>query len=144
MLAIVRPDSWNFPLFLHVVGAIAVTGATAATFVAALSSQRWPWLRRVAFRTLLAVVIPAWVLMRFSGEWINSKEDVPGDPTWLGIGYMVGDVGLVLLIVTTILSWASTRRTERRWPSQAVAALAGVYLVALLVAMFAMSGKPGS
>jgi hypothetical protein len=144
MLAIVRPDSWNFPLFLHVLGAMAVTGATAATFVAALSSQRRPWLRRVTFRTVLAVVIPAWVLMRFAGEWINSKEDVPGDPTWLGIGYIVGDAGLVLLILTALISWWSTRKPERGWPVRAVAALAGVYLVALLVAMFAMSGKPGS
>jgi hypothetical protein len=144
MLAVVRPDSWNFPLFLHVLGAMALTGATAATFVAALSSRRWPWLRRVAFRTVLAVVIPGWVLMRFAGEWINSKEDVPGDPTWLGIGYLVGDAGLVLLILTALISWWSTRKPERRWPIQAVAGLAGVYLVALLVAMFAMSGKPGS
>jgi cytochrome c oxidase assembly factor CtaG len=144
MLAIVRPDSWNFPLFLHVLGAMAVTGATAATFVAAASSQRWPWLRTVALRTLLVAVIPGWALMRFTGEWIDSREDVPGDPTWLGIGYLVGDVGFVLLIVTAILSWVSVRRPERRWPVQAVTALAGLYLAALLVAMFAMSGKPGS
>jgi hypothetical protein len=144
MLAIVRPDSWNFPLFLHVLGAMAVTGATAATFLAAASSRRWPWLRAVALRALLVAVIPGWALMRFAGAWIDSKEDVPGDPTWLGIGYLVGDVGLVLLVVTTIFSWVSVRRLERRWPIQAVTALAGLYLAALLVAMFAMSGKPGS
>jgi hypothetical protein len=144
MLAIIRPDSWNFPLFLHVLGAMAVTGATAATFIAAVSSERWPWLRRIVLRTLLTAVIPGWLLMRFAGEWINSKEDIPGDPTWLGIGYLVGDIGLVLLIVTTILSWVSTRKPERNWPVRAVASLAGLYLVALLVAMFAMSGKPGS
>ena len=144
MLAIIRPDSWNFPLFLHVLGAMVVTGATAATFIAAATSRRWPWLRRVVLRTLLLAVIPGWLLMRFAGEWINSKEDIPGDPTWLGIGYIVGDIGLVLLIVTTILSWVSTRKPERSWPVRAVASLAGLYLVALLVAMFAMSGKPGS
>jgi hypothetical protein len=144
MLAIVRPDSWNFPLFLHVAGAMAVTGATAAAFVAAVSSQRWPWLRGVVLRTLLAAVLPAWLLMRLAGAWADSREPIGDDSTWLGIGYIVGDAGLVVLIVTTILSWVSTRRPERRWPVQAVAALAGLYLVALLVAMFAMSGKPGS
>jgi hypothetical protein len=144
MLAIVRPDSWNFPLFLHVLGAMAVTGATAATFVAAASSNRWPWLRVVVARTLLLVVFPAWLLMRLAGQWIDSKENVPGDPTWLGIGFLVGDAGLVLLIVAMILSAIGVRRPEKQWPIRAVTALAGLYLIALLVAMSAMSGKPGS
>jgi hypothetical protein len=144
IVAVVRADSLNFPLFLHVLGASALVGAVAATTILAASAQRWPWLRRVAFRTLVFAVIPAWLLMRLAGQWIDSKEDIPGDPTWLGIGTMVGDFGLILLAVTTLIGWWSTRRTETRWPVQAVAALSGIYLVALLVAMFAMSGKPGS
>ena len=144
MLAIVRPDSWNFPLFLHVLGAIALVGATGATCVLAARSQRSPWLRRVAFRTLLFVVVPAWLLMRLAGQWIDSKEDLTVDPTWLGIGFLVGDVGLVVLLVTIGLGWWSTRRPDRNWPGQVVAGLTGLYLVALLVAMFTMSGKPGS
>jgi hypothetical protein len=144
MLALVRPDSWNLPLFLHVLGAIVLTGAVAAVFIASARSPLSPLLRRVAFRTLVALVLPAWVLMRFAGQWTDSREDVPGDPTWLGIGYIVGDAGLVLLVAATAIGWWSTRRLERRWPAQAVAVLAGVYLAALLVAMFAMSGKPGS
>jgi hypothetical protein len=144
MLAIIRPDSWNFPLFLHVLGATAVTGATAATFVAAASSQRLPWLRPIVFRALLAAVIPGWLLMRLGGAWADSRESIGDDSTWLGIGYLVGDAGLVLLLAATILSWIGSRRPERGWPGKAVAAIAGVYFVALLVAMFAMSGKPGS
>jgi len=144
MLALVRPDSWNFPLFLHVLGATTLVGAVAATSILAATSQRWPWLRRVAFRTLIFVVIPAWLVMRVAGQWIDSKEDIPGDPTWLGIGYIVGDLGLLILIATTLIGWWSTRRPDKRWPGQTVAALTGLYLIALLVAMFAMSGKPGS
>jgi NADH:ubiquinone oxidoreductase subunit 6 (subunit J) len=144
MLAVARPDSWNFPLFLHVLGATVLVGAVAATCLLAGSSQRWPWMRRVAFRTLIFLVIPAWLVMRVAGQWIDSKEDIPGDPAWLGIGYLVGDLGLIILIVTTLIGWWSTRRPDRRWPGQTVAALSGLYLVALLVAMFAMSGKPGS
>ena len=144
MLALVRPDSWNFPLFLHVLGAIVLTGAVAATFIAAARSQASPFLRRLAFRTLLVVVLPAWVLMRVAGQWIDSKEDIAGDPTWLGIGYIVGDAGLVVLLAAMIIGWWSNRRPDKGWPTRAVAALAGLYLVALLIAMFAMSGKPGS
>jgi hypothetical protein len=144
MLALVRPDSWNFPFFLHVLGAIALVGAVAATLATAASSQRWPWLRPIVFRTMLIVVIPAWLLMRLGGAWADSREPIGDDSTWLGIGYIVGDAGVLFLLVTAILSWIGSRRPERRWPGQAVAALAALYLAALLVAMFAMSGKPGS
>jgi len=144
MLAILRPDSWNFPLFLHVLGAMAVTGATAAAFTAAVASRRWPWLRLVVARTLLLAVFPAWLLMRLAGQWIDSKEDIPGDPGWLGVGFIVGDAGFVLLIVAMILGAVSVRRPQRNWPIGAVAVITGIYFVALIVAMVAMTGKPGS
>jgi hypothetical protein len=144
MLAILRPDSWNFPLFLHVLGATMVTGATAAAFVAALASRRRPWLRQVVARTLLLAVFPAWLLMRLAGQWIDSKENIPGDPGWLGVGFLVGDIGLVLLIAAMILGAVGVRRPARTWPILGVAALTGIYFVALVVAMVAMAGKPGS
>ena len=43
-----------------------------------------------------------------------------------------------------ILGAVSVRRPQRRWPIQAVAVIIGVYFVALVVAMVAMTGKPGS
>ena len=144
MVAILQPDSGNFPLFLHVVGAIAVTGATATAFAISLSAPGRPWLRGVLARTLLLVVFPAWLLMRIAGQWIESKEDIPGDPGWLGVGFIVGDAGLILLVVAMIVSAVAVKRPERGWPIRTVAVITGIYLVALLVAMFAMSGKPGS
>jgi len=144
MLAILRPDSWNFPLFLHVLGATLVTGATAAAFILAVSSRQWPWMRRVLARTLLLATFPAWILMRLAGEWINSRESIPGSPGWLGVGYVVGDGGLVLLVVAMILGAVGVRRPQRNWPVSTVAVLTGVYFVALIVAMVAMTGKPGS
>jgi hypothetical protein len=144
MLAIIRPDSWNFPLFLHVLGATLVTGATAAALILALSSRRWPWMRLVLARTLLLATFPAWLLMRLAGEWINSRENIPDDPGWLGVGYIVGDGGLVLLVVAMILGAVGVRRPQRNWPVSTIAVLTGVYFVALIVAMVAMTGKPGS
>jgi hypothetical protein len=142
MLALVRPDSWNLPLFLHVLGAVILVGSIAATALAAGRSHESPLFRRVTFWTLASVVLPAWALMRFAGQWIDSKEDVPGDPAWLGIGFMVGDVGLLVLLVTLIVGWWSTRRVDKRWPAQTVTVLASLYLAALLVAMWAMTAKP--
>jgi hypothetical protein len=144
MLAILRPDSWNFPLFLHVLGAAVVTGATAAAFIGAIAARQLPWLRVFVARTLLLAVVPSWLLMRVAGQWLDSKEDIPGDPGWLGVGFIVGDAGLVLLILATIFSAVSVRRPERQWPLRTVAVISGIYFVALLVAMFAMTGKPGS
>ena len=144
MLAILRPDSWNLPLFLHVLGAMTLTGATAAAFVGAVSERRWPWLRLVVARTLLLAVFPAWLLMRLGGAWEDSRSSIGDGSTWLGVGYIVGDAGFVLLIVAMILGAVSVRRPQRRWPIQTVAVITGVYFVALLVAMVAMTGKPGS
>ncbi|CAN5352590.1 hypothetical protein BH18ACT12_BH18ACT12_14410 [soil metagenome] len=139
MLALVRPDSWNFPLFLHVLGAMVLVGAVAATVIA---SGRGPLLRGVAFRTTVFLVLPSWVLMRFAGQWIESRENPDEDAAWLGIGFVVGDVGLVVLLVTAVLAWWAHRHPERGWPGRAVTGLASVYLLALLVAMWAMTAKP--
>ena len=144
MLALLRPDSWDFPLFLHVLGAIALVGAVAATLALALSSQQRPWLRGITLRTVLAVVIPAWLLMRVAGQWEDSRSSIGDGEGWLDVGFIVADAGVLFLIVTSIVAWLGARKPERRWPGQVVSVLAAIYLVALLVAMFAMSGKPGA
>jgi hypothetical protein len=127
-----------------VLGAMAVTGATAAAFVCAVSERRWPRLRLVTARTLLLATFPAWILMRLGGAWEDSRSSIGDDSGWLGTGYIVADAGFVLLIVATILAAVSVRRPQRNWPIRAVAVITGVYFLALLVAMFAMTGKPGS
>ena len=138
MLGLIRPDSWNFPLFLHVLGAMVLVGAVAATVVTA---GRGPRLRGVAFRTTVFLVLPSWLLMRVAGQWIESKENLD-DPAWVGVGFIVGDAGLIVLLVTTGLAWWAYRHPERGWPGRAVTGLASLYLVALLVAMWAMTAKP--
>jgi hypothetical protein len=144
MIDLLRPDSWDLPLFLHVLGAIVLVGAVAATCTLGASSQRWPWLRRITLRTMLIVVIPAWLLMRLPGQWEDSRSSIGDGKGWLDVGFIVSDAGVIFLIVTSICAWLGARRPDRRWPGQMVAILAAVYLVALFVAMFAMSAKPGS
>src|ERR671933_350329 len=115
MLALLRPDSWNLPLFLHVLGATILVGAVAATLVLAASSQRRPWLRAIALRTMLVVVIPAWLLMRLPGQWEDSRSSIGDGQGWLGVGYIVGDAGVVFLVLTSIFAWLGARKRERRW-----------------------------
>jgi hypothetical protein len=74
-----------------------------------------------------------------------SEEGWSGDndPTWLGIGYMVGDIGLLILLITTgVAFW--WKRSNKPVAGRIVAGLSLIYLVLLGVAWLAMSGKWGS
>jgi hypothetical protein len=149
VLATVRPDAWNFPLFLHVLGAMIlvaglVTG-TAALFFAKGDEK----LLRLGFWSLMLVSFPGWILMRIGAEWINSKEpwkDVPSTPTWLGIGFLIADLGGLVLVITLILGGIGVRRLSTGKGSgllKATLILSVVLLAAYIVAVWAMAGKPG-
>lgn len=144
MLAAIRPDSWHLPLFLHVLGATILVGAMASAALAARASSSASIPRALAFRILVLVAIPSWLLMRLAGQWIDSKENVPGDPTWLGIGFSVGDAGLVVLLLATGFAWWSAKRPAKSWPRLTTTGLSLLYLAALAVAWWAMSAKPGA
>jgi hypothetical protein len=148
-VAAVRPDSWNLPLLLHVAGAMVLVGALVTVLAALVAARRGgdAALTRLGFRTLLIVGVPAFLLMRVGAEWVASEEDVPDDATWIGIGYMVSDLGLLLMIVATVLAGLGARRAARegeRGRSTVVAtALVAVMVVAYLAAVWAMTAKPG-
>jgi hypothetical protein len=147
-LALIRPDSWNLPLFLHVLGATLTFGATATVAIVAFAgrpaaSERALWLRGLAFKIGLFVLVPAWVLLRVAAGWIDSKEFPHHEPGWVGVGYPVTEGGLLLIVVMLILGRLSARRRETR-TAAVVPWLATIYLVALGIAWFAMTAKPGS
>jgi hypothetical protein len=141
LLALGRPF---WPLFLHVFGAMSLFGATTAAALLALAAWRRPLpvLARSTFWALLAVALPAWVIMRADAQWIYSNEGFSGhdDPNWLGIGFMVADAGLVLLLVSTALAYWWTR-SGNAVVGRVVAGLTSIYLAALVVAWLAMSAK---
>jgi hypothetical protein len=149
MLAAIRPDDWNLPLLLHVLGAMLLVGG----LVTALTALYLGWRRdaapftRLGFRTLLLVAFPAWWLMRIPGEWIASKEDFgEEEPAWLGIGYMTGEGGGLLLLISIILTGIGARRASRDGSPSTLArvgtVLATIVLAAYVVAVWAMSAKP--
>jgi hypothetical protein len=148
MIAAIRPDSWNFPLFLHVAGAMLLVGAlvvVVATMAAAMrGGEGVAVLTRLAFRTLLIGVIPAYILMRGGAEWIASEEGVPDDLDWIGIGYSVADGGLLLTIIAAVLAWRAARRGAAGpgGVGRAVFALAALLILAYGVAIWAMAAKP--
>ena len=145
MLAIVRPDSWNLPLFLHILGATVLFGTTAtiaiAGFASRTHSEHEKLLWRVAVKTFLFGVLPSFILMRAGAQWIVGKE-FPGDaktPGWIDVGFIVSEPGALLLIIVGILLAVRRQRVLL-----AVPILTAIYVVALGVAWVSMSGKPGS
>ncbi len=146
VLASIRPDSWNFPLLLHIAGAAVFFGVATIAAVAQLTAVRAPepeLMRRVAFRTMLIVGIPAYVVFRIGAEWLYSKEfrgDVD-DPTWIGIGYAISDIGALVFVIALILAGIAARK-PKGWLSKASGVLSAILVVALVVAVWAMGAKP--
>ena len=142
MLALIRPDSWNFPLFLHILGATVLFGTVATVAIAGFASRSHAGyeqlLARVAQRTFLLGIVPAYILMRVGAQWIDSKEFPNGnEPGWVGTGFSVSDAGVILLLIVGILLAVRRQRVLL-----AVPVLTAIYVVALGVAWVAMSGKP--
>lgn len=150
MLAAIRPDSFNLPLFLHVLGATLTFGTTATVAILGFAGtkadpERSLWLRGLAFKIAFFFLVPAFIVMRAAAQWIVDKE-YPGStktPGWVDVGFIVTEPGALLIIVLLVLSFLASRRPTGR-AAAAVPWLATIYLVALGVAWFAMTGKPGS
>ncbi len=141
MLAFSRPF---WPLFLHVFGAMTLWGAILAAVI--LSWVAWgrpeaTFLRRGTFAALL-LAVPCFVILRVFAEVILDDEDFAKDPTWVGIGFFVTDVGLLVLLLTIGFAWW-WRRSGKPVAGRIVAGLSTVYLVLLTIALLAMSGKWG-
>jgi len=141
-----RPDSWNFPLLLHVAGAAVLFGAVAAAAVSTLAADRVAepeFMRRLAFRSLLLVGLPAYIVMRVGAEWLYSKgfDELDDDPAWLGIGYIVADVGLLVFLIALVLAGIASWKGKSGL-ARAAGVLSILLLVAMIVAVWAMGAKP--
>jgi hypothetical protein len=150
VLAAIRPDSWNFPLFVHVLGAMILvggllTGASAIAF--ARGDARF---LRLGYWTLLLVALPGYIVMRIGAQWIYSKEgwdDLPDEaiPAWIDIGYIIADAGALLTLIALILGGIGVRRLGSGGGTgllKAAMVIAWIVLAAAVVAVWVMSGKP--
>ncbi len=140
VLAAIRPDSWNFPLFLHVLSAMVLVGALVLAVTAAAGENH-----RLAFRTLLFAAIPSWLVMRVTAQWLLSEEkleELDPEPAWVGIGFMTSESTLLLLIAATVCAARARRRERGGGLRTATLVLLGIVLVAYVVAIWAMTTKP--
>ena len=151
VLAIIRPGSWNFPLFLHIAGAMLLV----ASLVIALYSIRIARERgdqpaaQFAYRVLWRFTLPSFIVMRVGAQWIVSKEKLEdSNDAWIGIGFTTSDLGLLLLIIGIVLTGLVARRAKRgtsvagAGQLRAAGVLAGLLILAYLVTIWAMTTKP--
>ena len=150
VIAAVRPDSWNFPLFVHIVGATILVGGLLTSGSALVFAKGDTKMLRLGYWSLLAVSLPGYVIMRIGAEWIYAKEnwdDVPDNliPDWLEIGYIVADVGALLLLIALIVGGIGMYRMREGKGAglfKVTMVLAFIVLAAYVVAAWAMAGKP--
>ena len=68
LLAAVRTNAWDLPLFLHVAGAMTLVGSLGTTLVLSFAGMRRPDARVLA-RGALYLVLPAVAWLAMSGKW---------------------------------------------------------------------------
>ena len=159
-LLAIRADEVNLPLFLHVLGAMLLVGTLLAAATALLlgwrraDAERSAGLTRFGLWTLIAGVLPSYILMRIGAQWTESEEfgDLEGtakeaveESAWLGIGYVTADIGAVLILVSIVLSVLGLRRLRRGGGlglGRAVGVISVLLLAAYVVAVWAMTVKP--
>jgi len=147
VLAAIRPDSVNLPLFLHVLGAMLLVGFLFAVAFAWIlgrrSQQRAEGLARFGLKTLLLGVLPSYILMRVGAQWTESEQNYPDEfeATWIDIGYITADIGALLILISAILAGVGLRRGNVRL-ARIVGVVSVILLAAFLVAVWAMTAKP--
>jgi hypothetical protein len=152
VVAALRGSSVNFPLFVHVLGAMLLVGTllTVALAIALSWRGRWasPGLTRFGLLVLPIGVVPAYVLMRIGAQWTESREKLPDeveDSTWLGIGYITADIGGLVILISVIVAAFGLRKLKAGGGAglaRAAGLLSMLLLAAYVVAIWAMSTKP--
>jgi hypothetical protein len=146
-----RPDDYNFVLFVHILSAMVLVGSLllAGTVLAGAWRDGSPARTRVAYRTLLIAVLPAWLVMRVFAQILADKPAFEPfeDSAWMEIGFITTEPGLLLLIGATVAAGVGSRKALRDGTrvgtsGRVAAVLVGLMIVAYVVAIWAMTAKP--
>ena len=151
LLGAIRADEVNFALFVHVLGAMVFMGALllAGTVLAGAWTDGSAERVRLGFRTLLIAVVPSYLVMRIFGQILESKDqyEATEDSAWIGIGYGSTELGLLLIIASSIATGLGVRKARRDGgavgTSRKVAAVMVWFMVVLFtITIWAMTTKP--
>jgi hypothetical protein len=153
MLAVIRPNDWNWLLLFHLLSAFVLVGGVLTVVLVSLAAGRQadpeqvPLLRAVAFRTNLVVVLPAFVVLFVFGDVLANREYKHGDPDWLSAGYTITGISLIVGgVFLTLLQFWVLRRTRAGqlggWPAELATYVPALVLAALVTVIVLMAGKP--
>jgi hypothetical protein len=148
VLAAIRPDDWNLPLFVHVLGAMLVVGATVTGASALIFARGDERLLRLGYRTLLVLGLPSYALMWAGAHWIYAEEGLDERPVefaWEAIGFAVTEACAVLFVTAVILGGIGVRRLPGgggRGLLKATQIICLILLAGFAVAVWAMAAKP--
>ena len=140
VLALVRPDDWNLALFFHVLGAMVLVGALV--LAASSLAPNGAGSLRLGYRALLMAALPSWLVMRVAAQWVLDESGLDEEDTWVGIGFITSELGLLLLIAATVCAGLSVRRGDRPGLTRAAFILSCVLIVMYVVTIWAMTDKP--
>ncbi len=151
LASLTRPDSWDLPIFVHILGAMILVGALALSAVSLIAAWRSgsAALTKLGFMSLFYGALPGYIVMRAGAQWIAHKEGLENaDISWINIGFSVSDLGFLVLVVSLVIGGIGVRRINRGeggTPSisaRIATGLISLFLVACLVAVWAMTTKP--
>ena len=153
VVATVRPDDVDIALVVHVLGAMVLVGGLFTAAAAGIAGWRDEAadLRRFSYKTLLAVALPGYIVMRIGAEWVYAEEgwnDLPegvDEPAWLLVGYITSDLGALLMLLALILGGVGLRRSRSGRGDALLktsSVLATVLVAVYVVAVWAMGAKP--
>jgi hypothetical protein len=151
--SLTRPDSWDLPLFVHILGAMILVGGLTLSAISLIAAWRSgsAALTKLGFMSLFYGALPGYVVMRAGAQWIAHKEGLDNedvDLSWINIGFGVSDLGFVVLLVSLVIGGLAVRRINRGGggtPSvsaRIATGLVSLFLIACLVAVWAMTTKP--
>jgi hypothetical protein len=135
-------------LFTHVLGAMILVGGLLAGATLLAFARGEAALLRLGYWSLLAVALPGYVVMRIGAHWVYSEQgwdELEEDPTWLSIGWIVADLGALLMLIALVVGGVGVYRLREgkgQGLLKTAMVIALLILAAALVAAWAMSGKP--
>jgi hypothetical protein len=152
MIGAIRPESWNWLLFFHLLFAFVLVGGVVTVLISSLAagasrSEHVPLLRAIAFRTNLLVVLPAFIAVHVFGQVLADREYGDSEPDWLSLGFGLTDAALIVGgVLLTLLQYWVLRRVRGGntggWPARAATLLPPLVLATLIAVIVLMAGKP--